>query len=334
MFTEIQSLIESQSKYRLIQIKNAIFKNLITDWNDSTTLPKELKEQLNTAFPLDLPAEFYPSSDGKTVKALMTLRDGAIIEAVLMLGHERQTVCVSSQVGCANGCTFCATGDMGFTRNLTVWEIVAQVILFNRYLKSSGQHVSNVVVMGMGEPFSNYKNVIAAIKTLNEKDGFNLGWRRMSVSTCGLPDKIRNFSREPFEVNLALSLHAPTDKIRSTLMPINQRYPLSEVMSAIDEYIDTTRRKVMFEYMLIKGVNDSDSCAYQLASILKGKLAVLNLIPYNPTSHTDYVESDKNRIKQFKSILDQRGINVTERFRHGRDISAACGQLAADQQSE
>lgn len=215
---------------------------------------------------------------------------------------------------------------MSFKRNLKDFEIVEQVLFFARYLKNSQERVTNVVFMGMGEPFLNYENVISAIKILNDKEGFNLGARKFSISTAGIIEGIEKLAEEKLEVNLAISLHAPDDKLRSKLMPIGKKYSIKKILETVDDYIRKTNRKVMFEYLMIKDVNDSDSLAKKLIKLMKKRLYLVNLISYNPTA--DFKPSSKERIQKFKSILEKAGVYVTERYRFGREIKAACGQLA------
>jgi len=246
-------------------------------------------------------------------------------EEFSLRGGDRNTVCVSSQVGCPLGCLFCATGKMGFKRNLENFEMVEQVLFFARYLKNLKARVTNVVFMGMGEPFLNYENVLSAIKILNDKDGFNLGARKFSISTVGITEGIEKLAEESLEVNLAISLHAPDNELRSQLMPNGKKYNIEKILETVDDYIKKTNRKVMIEYLMIKDVNDSDDSAGKLAKLMKRRLYLVNLISYNPTA--DFQPSTKERIKRFKSILEKAGVYVTERYRFGREIKAACGQL-------
>jgi 23S rRNA (adenine2503-C2)-methyltransferase len=231
------------------------------------------------------------------------------------------------------GCVFCATGKMGFKRNLTAMEIIEQVLLFARLLKKENQRVASVVFMGMGEPFMNYDNVMAAVKVINDPKGLNIGGRHISISTCGVVEGIEKIIDEPLQVNLAISLHAPDDVLRSKIMPANIKYPLDEIMTAVLRYVRNTNRRVMFEYIMIDGVNDSDQCADELAALIKGrlslKLAFVNLIRYNPTGK--FMPSTPERVKAFKTILMQAGVETTERYRFGQGIKAACGQLIVDE---
>ncbi len=324
----LNQLLETEQSFRLKQIKKAFFLDLIDNWNQVTTLPKYLREKLNVNCPLDIQAKIFGSFSSESQKILLNLIDNLKVEAVLMRhGAGRNTVCVSSQVGCQLACSFCATGQMGFKRNLKAPEIIEQVLFFARLLKKENKKVTNVVFMGMGEPFLNYQEVIEAIKILNDKDGFNLGARHISVSTVGIPDKIRAFADLKLQVNLALSLHGANDQKRSSLIPLNKKYSLKEVMPAIDYYIKKTHRQVMIEYLMIRGVNDAPVDAHDLVSLLRTRLLCLvNLISYNPTGI--FQKSQPEVIKKFKHILLTNRIKVTERYRFGDDINAACGQLA------
>ena len=315
--------------FRLKQAKQAVFKDLIEDWNEALVLPLALRNKLSEECPLKVKAEIFVSDDEKTVKAKIVLADGLAIETVLMRYPNRNTVCVSSMVGCPLKCEFCATGKMGFKRNLSAYEIIEQVLFFNRYLKKENQRVNSVVFMGMGEPFLNYDNVMEAIKILNDKDCFNIGARHISISTVGIVEGIKKLSENPLQINLAISLHAAENVLRSKIMPINKKYPLAEVLAAVREYLAKNRRKVMFEYIMIKGINDNLEQAGKLArflSQLDKKLFIINLILYNPTGI--FKPSMPEQIKRFKQVLQKQGIEVTERYRFGQGIKAACGQLA------
>lgn len=323
----LEKLLTGEPKFRLKQIKKAVFQDLIIDWSEATNLPLSLREELKAECSLKIKAEPYPSKDNQTEKALIHLSDGQKIEAVLMKHKDdRRTVCVSSQVGCPLNCSFCATGKMGFIRNLTRDEILTQVLFFARNLKNQNEKLTNIVFMGMGEPFLNYENVIAATRVLNDKEGFSLGARHISISTAGITEGINKLAEEKLQVNLAISLHAPNDELRSQLMPVNKKYPLKKVLEAVDDYIKKTNRRVMFEYLMIDKVNDSEKEARELARLMKKPLYFVNLINYNPTGK--FVPSPATAVKKFKEILEKNKVAVTERFRFGRDIKAACGQLA------
>ncbi|OHA49567.1 MAG: 23S rRNA (adenine(2503)-C(2))-methyltransferase [Candidatus Terrybacteria bacterium RIFCSPLOWO2_02_42_20] len=344
-----------ESGYRLKQIKKAVFVDLIKDWEEATTLSKKLREEIKKEFNI-LSWEvlnIIESKNKDSVKAIFKLKDGNIIETVLMkhlntkeddTKNGRNTVCVSSQAGCAINCEFCATGKMGLKRNLTGEEIIDQVLFFARHLrqwqgetltldvKVSPCHdryekVNNVVFMGMGEPFLNYDNTIQAIRILNDKDGFNLGIRHISVSTCGIIPGIEKFAEENLQVNLAISLHAADDETRTKLMPINKTYPLAELMKAVGDYIKKTNRKVMFEYLLIDGVNDQSEDAANLAKLMKNSLYHINLIKYHDTG-SGLKPSPQAKRTQFFDALKKIGVSATFRVSFGEDILAACGQLA------
>jgi 23S rRNA (adenine2503-C2)-methyltransferase len=336
---KLEEVLAGEPAYRAGQAREAVFGSLIDNWEQARGLPRELRQKLVAECPLGINAEIFVSEDGDSSKALVVLADGLRIETVLMChdgrrqaslaGAGRNTVCVSSQVGCPMGCVFCATGKMGFKRNLSTAEIVEQALLFARILKKENQRVGNVVFMGMGEPLLNYDNVIAAIRILNDQKGLNIGGRHISISTCGVIDGIERFIDEPIQANLAISLHAPNDALRTKIMPANIKYPLDKIMIAILRYVKNTNRRVMFEYIMIDGVNDSDECARELAALIKDrlsfKLAFVNLICYNPTGK--FKPSSAERVKAFKTILMHAGVEATERYRFGREIKAACGQL-------
>lgn len=325
---KLEEILKSEPTYRKMQVYQAIFQKLIENWDDATNLPKQLREKFKQEVPLSINAINLKSKDGKTIKALLTFPDEAQIETVLMKYQDHNSVCVSTQVGCQLGCKFCATGKLGFKRNLTYGEIVAQVLYFARLLKAENQRVDSIVFMGMGEPFLNYDNTLKAIYIMNSKDSLNIGVRKISVSTSGIIEGINKLAKEPLDVNLALSLHAPDDALRSSLMPINRKYPLADVLKAIEEYLKLKNRKVMIEYILIGGVNDSDKQALELVKLLQNKkhLYHINLIAYNPTKM--FKSSSKERMKSLLEILKSNNISASERFRFGLDIHAACGQLA------
>ena len=323
----LEKVLGNQPKFRLKQANEAVFKNFISDWSEATFFAKDLREKLNEECPLDIKADVLVSKKEDSVKARITLKDGLMIESVLMRHEDgRNTVCVSSQVGCPLGCLFCATGRMGLKRNLTTNEIVEQVIFFSRLLKKENSRVTNVTFMGMGEPFLNYTNVWEAVKIFNDHKCFNIGVRSISISTAGIIDGIKKLSQEDLHVNLAISLHASNDDLRKSLMPIDKRYPMEEVLKTVDEYIQKTKRKVMFEYVLINGVNDADDNAYELARIMNKKLYFVNLILYNDTGI--YTASSTKRVESFREILEKLKIRYTQRYRFGDDIEAACGQFA------
>ena len=322
--------------YRVDQLYRAAAKELVDDVDAITTLPKELRAALaERNFTLDAvePVVIQRSNDKQTTKGLFRLHDGYEVEAVLMEHHgERNTVCISSQAGCAYACTFCATGQAGFSRNLTATEIFDQARYFAKQLARDGRKITNVVFMGQGEPFANFEPVMGAVALLNDPNGFGLGHRHITISTVGLVDKIDRFAEEHAQVNLAISLHAPTDATRSAIMPVNRKFSTAELMAAVARYIAKTNRKVFFEYVMLAGVNDSDQHARDLARLMKGPLYHVNLIPYNTTPDAAVRGSDEQRIWAFAKILEQQNVAVTVRTPMGRDIAAACGQLRAETQ--
>lgn len=317
--------------YRANQVMHAVYKEGKTDYEDMTVLPSNVKEFLKEKLPVfsieAIKENISPNAD--THKILFRLKDGKKIEAVLMRFEDgRKTVCVSSQVGCTLKCKFCATGKSGFKRDLTYEEVTDQVLYFQNLLIKENAHVSNVVFMGMGEPFLNYDNVMKAISILNDPVTFNIGLRNITVSTSGIVPQIKQFAEDARQVNLAVSLHAPNDKIRTSIMPIAKRYSLEDLMDACIKYTEKTHRRISYEYVMLRGVNDSDSNAHELAKLLYGQLCHVNLIPYNETNVKGIRGSTKNRTEEFKKILELHKIPVTVRVSLGKDIEAACGQLA------
>jgi len=322
--------------YRLQQMYRAATKELLADIGDVTTLPKELRSTLAQrviTFSSIEPVVLQRSSDKQTTKGLFRLRDGKEVEAVLMEHFgDRTTVCISSQAGCAFACAFCSTGQAGFTRNLTPTEIFDQARFMARELAERGKRITNIVFMGMGEPFHNYDAVMAAVALLNDAQGFGLGHRHITISTVGLVDKIDRFCEEGIQVNLAISLHAPNDAVRSSFMPVNRKFSVAELMAACERYVAKTNRKIFFEYVMLDGVNDSDACARDLAALMRGHIYHVNLIPYNSTPDAPFAGTPDARIWAFAKILDNAGVPSTVRHNMGRDIAAACGQLRAQTQ--
>lgn len=317
--------------FRAKQIWQGLYKNLWDSPDEFSNLPKSLRAKMseNLRFEVLEPTLKLDSTDGQTRKTLFRLPDGRQIEAVLMRYDRRRTLCISTQVGCAMGCTFCATGQMGFTRHLSSGEIVAQVMYYARLLREEDQAVTNVVLMGMGEPFHNYDNTMQAIDRLNDSEGYNFGARRFTISTSGLVPAIRQFAEEKRQVNLAVSLHTTEDEKRSSMMPVNKRYNIEELIQACREYVQKTGRRITFEWALIHEVNDTPEEARKLSALLKGLLCHVNAIPLNPTTGYDGQATTKERAMAFKEILEQNGIPCTIRMRRGIDIQAGCGQLAS-----
>jgi 23S rRNA (adenine2503-C2)-methyltransferase len=318
-----------QPRFRADQIWRWLYGSLVESIDEMRNLPAALRAQLTARWTVGnvRPMRVLRSADGRTEKVLLELADGQTVESVSMDYEGRQTVCVSSQVGCAIRCAFCATGLGGWQRNLSAGEIVQQVLHFGRRLRAAGKAVSNVVFMGMGEPFLNYDALRQSIQTLNDARGFNLGARRMTVSTAGIVPGIRRLASEGWEIGLAVSLHAPTDALRDRLVPINQKYPLAELMRACHEYVAATHRRVTFEYALIEDVNDGPQQADELADLLWGLLCHVNIIPVNPVAELPYRPSPNDRVLTFERRLRELGVNATLRISRGADILAGCGQL-------
>jgi len=332
-----------QPAYRAKQIWQGLYQRLYASPSDFTALPKPLREKMAAEFSfLPFAVKTYQnSSDGHTRKTLFELPDGNLIEAVLMRyeredGDEysprkvRHTLCISTQAGCAMGCVFCATGQMGFKRNLSSGEIIAQILYYAQILAQKNETVSNVVFMGMGEPFHNYDNVMSAIDRLNDPAGFNFGARRFTISTVGLAPQIRRFADEMRQVNLAISLHAADNEQRLAMMPVNKKYQIEELLDACEYYTAKTRRRITFEWALISGVNDTPEEAKKLAARLRGMLCHVNAIPLNPTKGFAGQGADRERASRFQETLEAAGIPCTIRMRRGIDIQAGCGQLAGE----
>lgn len=319
-----------EPRFRAGQIHDWLYTRRAASFAAMTELPKALRERLNAAFTLgslELDAE-QVSRDG-TVKRLYRLHDGQLIESVLMeYDDDRRTACISTQAGCAMGCVFCATGQMGFMRHLTADEIFEQALYFARDLEARGERLSNIVLMGMGEPFHNYEATVAALRRL--MDDLGIGARHITVSTVGLVPMIDRFADEGLKVRLAISLHAATDQERSALLPVNRRYPLADLMRSVRDYTDKTGRRVSFEWTLIQSENDTPEQAHALGRLLKGLLCHVNVIPLNPTQGFDGDPSAAGRIETFIAILGDYGIPATMRVRRGIDIDAGCGQLKSN----
>jgi 23S rRNA (adenine2503-C2)-methyltransferase len=330
-FARVEALLAEwgEPRYRSRQVYQAATRTLVADYDGMTGLPLALRRRLSEAEPLQELAvdEVRESADG-TIKLRLTTRDGFPVEAVAMRHRGRRTACLSSQSGCPLACTFCATGEMGLGRSLRSGEIVEQVLALARILRDRGAAVGNVVMMGMGEPFLNYDNVLAACRTMHDPDGFNLGARHIAISTAGWVPGIEALAEEPLPLRLALSLHAPTDELREQLMPVTRRFPVARLMQACRDYRARTGRRVFVEYLLLDGVNDSDADARRLGRLLgAGPAFHVNLIAYNPTA-SDYSASPQERVAAFAEILRDLGVGASYRRSHGSDIEAACGQLA------
>ncbi|MFS1664435.1 23S rRNA (adenine(2503)-C(2))-methyltransferase RlmN [Streptococcus sp. zg-JUN1979] len=330
-------LIEKgQKPFRASQIWDWLYRKRVQSFEEMTNLSKPLLALLAEAFCVNpLKQRIAQESADGTVKYLFELPDGMLIETVLMRQHYGLSVCVTTQVGCNIGCTFCASGLIKKQRDLTSGEITAQIMLVQKYFDERGydERVSHVVVMGIGEPFDNYDNVMKFLKTINEDKGLAIGARHITVSTSGLAPKIRDFANEGVQVNLAVSLHAPNNDLRSSIMRINRSFPLERLFDAIKYYIEKTNRRVTFEYIMLNQVNDGEEQARELAALTKDirKLSYVNLIPYNPVSeHDQYSRSPKERVAAFYDVLKQNGVNCVVRQEHGTDIDAACGQLRSN----
>ncbi len=322
--------------YRARQLLDGAYRQLAISWTEVTTLPRDLRRRLDVELPLRPPAEVRTAStpEEDTVKTLLRFANGTLVETVLMRypaerGHPRATVCVSTQAGCAMGCVFCATGQMGLERNLRAEEIVAQVLHFARWLRPAGQHVTNVVFMGMGEPFANYAETLRAVRILTHPRAFGLSQRAVTISTVGVLSGIEKLAGEGLQVGLAISLHAPNDELRRRLVPTAAPGSVERLIAAAKRYRERTGRRVTAEYVLVEGVNDSLAHAEQLALLLRGTDIHVNLIPLNPTA-AGFRRPAPSRVSAFARTLRRMGVNCTIRREKGSEISAACGQLRTD----
>ena len=320
-----------EKKYKAIQVYDWLYKKRVTSFEKMTNIKKEIINKLKEDFTIDKP-EIIKTQDGKDVhKYLFNLKDNEKIEAVLMNHDYGNSLCVSSQVGCNMGCAFCESGRLKKRRNLSVDEMVSQILLIEEITKT---RISHVVLMGIGEPFDNYENVMKFIDIINDDNGIAIGARHITVSTCGIVPKIKEFTKEKRGVNLAISLHAPNDELRSKLMKINKVYKLEDIIDAVKEYLTINNRKVTFEYIMLKGVNDNEKCAKELSNLLQGLNCYVNLIPYNETSHIEFKKTDNKEIMKFYDILKKNKINVTVRREFGSEVDAACGQLRSNYKEE
>ena len=321
-----------QKSFRATQIYGWLYQKRVKDIDSMSDVSLAFREVLKEKYTMNLPTIIRKqvSYDG-TVKLLLEFEDKMSVETVLMRYDYGNAVCVSSQVGCNMGCKFCASGLIKKQRDLKASEMVAQIMKIQEYLdeEGKGERVSHVVIMGSGEPFDNYDNVMNFIKIINDQKGLAIGARHITVSTSGIPDKIVKYSKEGIQVNLAISLHASNNETRNKIMPVNKAYPLEKLFEAIKEYESNSGRRVTIEYILLKGLNDSLKNASELASLLKGTFAYVNLIPYNEVSENEFKRSDKESVRAFYEELKRIGVNVTIRKEFGSDIDAACGQLRA-----
>lgn len=324
-----------EKPFRAEQVFDWLYKKRVASFEEMSNLSKGLREKLDEQFVLTtLKTIIQQTSSDGTIKFLFELKDGFSIETVLMRHEYGNSVCVTTQVGCRIGCTFCASTLGGLKRNLEAGEIVAQVVKVQQALDETEERVSSIVIMGIGEPFDNYDNMLSFLKIVNHENGLNIGARHITVSTSGIIPKIYDFADENMQINFAISLHAPNTEIRSKLMPINRAYKLPDLMEAVRYYIKKTGRRVSFEYGLFGGVNDQVKHAEELAKLIKGIKCHVNLIPVNYVPERDYVRTPRNQIFEFENTLKKHGINVTIRREHGHDIDAACGQLRAKERKE
>ena len=319
IFVEIGS-----KKFHGDQLFSWLYEKRISSYSMITNIKKDVLDKISTSYTIDSLKIVDVQNDEDVSKFLFELFDKEHIEAVLMRHDYGLSLCISSEVGCNMGCQFCESGRRKKVRNLEVYEMVLQILMIEKYLK---ERISHVVVMGIGEPFDNYDNLISFFKIINDSKGLQIGARHITVSTCGLVPKILEFSDFPLQINLAISLHAPNNDIRDKIMPINKVYPIEKVMNAIDIYIKKTNRRVTFEYILLEGINDREEHALELSKLVKGKNCYINLIPYNETNNFGYKRTKPIQIMKFYDILKKNNVNVTIRKEFGSKISAACGQL-------
>jgi 23S rRNA (adenine2503-C2)-methyltransferase len=334
-FESLQEIVQNfrEPGYRSKQIWEGLYKQYYKDWDQFSNLPKFLISELSTRFsiiPLKLLNE-EKTIDGSTIKTLFELNDGLLIESVHLINNQRNTICISTQAGCPVGCIFCATGAMGFSRNLNSSEIIGQILFFAEKFLSKGEHIHNIVFMGMGEPFLNYDATIKAVNRFNDPNGLNIGARRITISTIGITDKIIKFAEENRQFNLAISLHSPIDKIRQKLVPIAKKYPIESIIKSTDYYISKTNRRITYEYVMIDKLNSDTEHATLLAKLIKHQNCHVNLIALNKNSH--FMGSPPNiEVKNnFSKILLDNKIPTTVRNSQGSMIKAACGQLAGKQ---
>ena len=331
-FKQMQEMLEAhgQKAYRAKQIFSWLYRKRVSSFDEMSDLPKSFIEQLKQEYSIEPLKEIQRqvSHDG-TIKFLAELQDGSSVELVLMHFQYGDSLCVTSQVGCNMGCSFCASGLLKKQRDLTAGEIVGEVMFVQKQLDKEGRRVDNIVVMGTGEPFDNYTNVMNFCSIVNSDLGLAIGSRHITISTCGIVPKIREFAQGHYQYNLAISLHAPTNELRRKLMPIAKAYPLDELMQALREYNEDNHRRLTFEYILLHGVNDSDEMAITLANLVRGMNAYINLIPYNQVDENGFIGVDDKKALHFYDILMKHGVKATLRQKHGDDIDAACGQLRA-----
>ncbi len=322
---------KNDKKFKATQIFEWVYKKRIKNFDDMKNVSKETIKEIKNDFCFDRLDIIDKRKDIDVTKYLFRLKDNEKVEAVLMYHDYGTSICISTQVGCNMGCKFCESGRLKKRRNLEVYEMVLQILMVEEDI---GKRISHIVLMGIGEPFDNYDNVIKFIDIVNSGKGIDIGSRHITVSTCGIVPKIKEFTNYDKQVNLAISLHAPNNEIRNKIMNINKAYPIEEVISAVNSYINKTNRRVTFEYILLKGVNDSLECALELSMLLKGLNCYVNLIPYNETSHIEYKKSDQDTIMKFYDVLKKKRIGVTIRREFGSKVNAACGQLRSHYEEE
>lgn len=315
---------KNDKKFKGQQVFDWLYRKRVALFDDMTNIKKEVIDMLKNDFDIKTVSITKVERDVDVNKYLFKLKDDEKVEAVLMNHLYGNSLCISTQVGCNMGCKFCESGRLKKVRNLETHEMIEQILLVE---EECGKRISHVVVMGIGEPFDNYDNLVKFIEIINNPKGLELGSRHITVSTCGVVPKIKEFMKLPYQVNLAISLHAPNNEIRNTIMPINKAYPIEVLMATLNEYIKETNRRVTFEYILLDGVNDTAECAQELANLVKGMNCYINLIPYNETNNISYKRTKSLNISKFYDILKKNRINVTIRREYGSNISAACGQL-------
>ncbi len=329
---ELQAYVQSigQKPYKAKQIYTWLYKKRACSFDEMTDIKKEVIEDLKGRFYIENMrlVDIHIAKD-KTTKFLFELKDGNLIESVLMVFDYGYSACISTQVGCNMGCKFCASGLLKKVRDLSLGEIIGQVMYLQKYLDKEDKRLANLVVMGTGEPFDNYDTLMKALKIINDPNGLEIGARHISISTCGIAPMIRRFASENVQYNLAISLHASNDTLRDSLMPINKAYPLKELFSALDEYSKTNNRRITLEYLLLDGINNLEKNADELKELVKGRNAYINLIPYNTVEEKDFRSCSERKALEFYDMLKKRDIAVTLRQKKGDDINAACGQLRA-----
>ena len=325
-FEDLENYLVENSfkKYRASQIYEFLYDKKVSSFDDMKNIGQDLIDHLKENFSIEKLSLEKEEKDIDVNKYLFKLFDNRYIECVLMKHNYGLSLCISSQVGCNMGCTFCESGRLKKVRNLEPSEMILQIMMVESLIK---EKITHIVVMGIGEPFDNYDNIIKFINIANHHKALNIGSRHITISTCGIIPKIKEFSELKYQVNLAISLHAPNDELRTKLMPINKVYPLKDLMVTLKEYIKKTGRRLTFEYIMLDGINDSKECALELSKLIKGMNAYVNLIPYNESSNILYKRSKKDKILSFYDIIKKEGINVTIRREYGSNISAACGQL-------